>query len=44
MRGTRYPHGVVSARGTVDLVAGTVTLESFIAVLCRDFDASKGPK
>ncbi len=37
VRGNRYPSGVVSAQGSADLVAGTIELESFVAVLCRAF-------
>ena len=35
IRGTRYPKGVTYAQGEVDLTAGTVTADSFVAVLCR---------
>ena len=35
IRGNRYPTGVTSASGRVDFAAGTVELESFIAVYCR---------
>ncbi len=44
MRGTRYPHGVVSARGMADLITGTITLDSFTAVLCRGFKDPKDSK
>ncbi len=35
IRGNRYPTGVTSAQGRVDLAAGTIALESFIAVYCQ---------
>ena len=36
IRGTRYPTGVTSAQGAVDLSAGTIAIDSFTAVLCKE--------
>ena len=34
-RGTRYPTGATSGQGEIDVIAHTVTVDSFVAVLCR---------
>ncbi len=39
IRGTRYPAGITSGQGRVDLNEDTITLDSFTAVLCRELDS-----
>ena len=41
MRGSSYLSGITSAQGQVDRSAGTITLDSFVAVYCRRLSAAQ---
>ena len=41
IRGSSYSSGVTSAQGRVDQNAGTITLESFVAVYCKRLSAAR---